>query len=162
MCTALLLRHFPYLWSAHHSTSFWPSYLSLSTHFHVVITISSSVFLSKWPNHHSLASLIFSLMFTTPALTFKIHDTNLIYPDIIGQQASGFEVRVSTNRYFHVAIGEMRLVTINSTLKNQHMVEVTVRTAPKATSVINCGSAIMCVVHWPRNSAIRLTLSRLL
>ena len=42
------------------------------------------------------------------------------------------------------------------------MVEVTVRTAPKATSVINCGSAIMCVVHWPRNSAIRLTLSRLL
>ena len=136
MCTTLLLRHFPYLGLAHHSTSFWPSYLSLSTHFHVLITISSSVFLFTWPNHHTLASLIFSLMFTTPALTFKVHDTNLIYPYIIGIQASGFEVRVSTNRYLHVAIGEMRLVTSKSTLENQHIVVVTGRTAPKATSVI--------------------------
>ena len=156
MCTTTSSSNFPYLGSAHHSTSFWYSYFLLSTHFHVVITISSSAFLSTWPNHHSLASLIFSLMFATPALTFKVHDTNLIYPDIIGQQASGFEVRVSTNRYFHVAIGEMRLVTSKSTLKNQHIVDVTGRTAPKATSVINCGSAIMCVVHWPRKSAIRL------
>ena len=35
-------------------------------------------------------------------MALKVHDTNLIYPGIIGQQASGFEVRVSTNRYFHV------------------------------------------------------------
>ena len=33
--------------------------------FHVRISISSSVFLYKWPNHFSL---IFSLMFATPAL----------------------------------------------------------------------------------------------
>ena len=44
------------------------SYLSVSTHFHVLITTSSSVFLSTWPNHLSLASLILSLMFATPAL----------------------------------------------------------------------------------------------
>ena len=36
--------------------------------FHVVITTSSSVFFSTWPSHPSLASLIFSLMFATPAL----------------------------------------------------------------------------------------------
>ena len=47
---------------------FRSSYLSLSTHFHVRITTSSSVFLSTWPNHFRLASLIFSLMFATPAL----------------------------------------------------------------------------------------------
>ena len=103
---------------------------------HYYIFISISLSLSTCPNHHSLASLIFSLMFTTPALTFKVHDTNLIYPYIIGQQASDFEVRVSTNRYFHVAIGEMLLVTSKSTLENQHIVVVTGRTAPKATSVI--------------------------
>ena len=42
---------------------FRSSYLSVSTHFHLLITTSSSVFLSTWPNHLSLASLIFSLMF---------------------------------------------------------------------------------------------------
>ena len=47
---------------------FRSSYLSVSTHFHVLITTSSSVFLSTWPNYLSLASLIFSLMFATPAL----------------------------------------------------------------------------------------------
>ena len=36
--------------------------------FHVLITTSSSVFLSACPNHLSLTSLIFSLMFATPAL----------------------------------------------------------------------------------------------
>ena len=35
------------------------SYISVSTHFHVLITTSSSVSLSTWPNHPSLASLIF-------------------------------------------------------------------------------------------------------
>ena len=33
-----------------------------------LITTSSSVFLSTWSNHRSLASLIFPLMFATPAL----------------------------------------------------------------------------------------------
>ena len=40
----------------------------LSSIFHVLITTSSSVFLSTWPNNLSLASRIFSLMFATPAL----------------------------------------------------------------------------------------------
>ena len=39
-----------------------------STHFHVRITTSPSVFLATWPNHFSLASLIVSLMFATPAI----------------------------------------------------------------------------------------------
>ena len=43
---------------------FRSSYLSVSTLFHAVITTSSSVFLSTWPNNLSLASLIFSLMHT--------------------------------------------------------------------------------------------------
>ena len=51
---------------------FRSSYLSVSTHFHlVVITTSSSIFLYTWPNpdnHISLASHIFSLRFATPAL----------------------------------------------------------------------------------------------
>ena len=73
----LLLRPFPYLGSAHRvfnlhvlpscassillliaPPQFRSSYLLVSTHFHVVITTSSSVFLSTWPNHLSLASLI--------------------------------------------------------------------------------------------------------
>ena len=45
---------------------FRSSYLSLSTHFHLLFT--DSVFLSTWPNHLRLASLIFSLMFSQPAL----------------------------------------------------------------------------------------------
>ena len=47
---------------------FRSSNLSVSTHCRLPITTSSSVFLSTWPNHLSLASLIFYLMFTTPAL----------------------------------------------------------------------------------------------
>ena len=43
--------------------------------------------------------------------------------------------------------GEMRLATNKSTLKNKLIVEVTGRSAPKTTSVINGGSAILCVVH---------------
>ena len=70
--------------------------------FNVLISKYSSVFLSTWLNHLSLASVIFSLRFATPALALMVSDTNLIYPGIIGRQASGFEVRVSTNRYFHV------------------------------------------------------------
>ena len=42
------------------------SYLSVSTHFYVLIT-TSSVFLSTCPNHISLASLIFLLTFAIPA-----------------------------------------------------------------------------------------------
>ncbi len=100
----LLLRHFPYLGSTHHSTSVLV-FLSFDIH-----PLPSSMFSLLHRRHccspHSLticlASVIFSLMFVTPALALKVHDTNLIYPGIIGQQASGFEVRVSTNRYFHV------------------------------------------------------------
>ena len=45
--------------------------LLTSSIFHVLITISSSVILSTWPNHLSLASLIFSLVFATPACKRK-------------------------------------------------------------------------------------------
>ena len=34
--------------------------ISMSTHFHVLITTSSSVFLSTWSNHSSLSSLMFA------------------------------------------------------------------------------------------------------
>ena len=47
---------------------FQSSHLSGSPHFHVLINTSTSVFLSTSPNHISLACLIFSLMFATPAL----------------------------------------------------------------------------------------------
>ena len=39
-----------------------------STHVHLLITTSSSVCLSTCPNHLSLASMIFSLMFATSGL----------------------------------------------------------------------------------------------
>ena len=95
----LLLRPFPYLGSAHQvfnlhvlrfcvSSIFTPFsfmyFLITSLHlsfgvpifrcpptstFHVLITTSSSVFLSACPNHLSLAYLIFSLMSATSALT---------------------------------------------------------------------------------------------
>ena len=70
--------------------------------FHVLITTSSSVFLSTWPNHISLASLIVALLFAKAALALKVHDTNLVYTGIIDQRASGFELSVSTDRYFRV------------------------------------------------------------
>ena len=50
--------------------------------------------------------------------------------------------------------GEMRLATSKSTLKNNPVVEVTGRSAPKITIVINGGSAILCAVHLPLNSAM--------
>ena len=40
-------------------------HLSFTLPIHVLITTSSSLILSTWPNHRRLASLIFSLMFTT-------------------------------------------------------------------------------------------------
>ena len=43
-------------------------FVSVSTHFHLLITTTSSVFLSTWPYRLSLASLPFSLMFATRAL----------------------------------------------------------------------------------------------
>ena len=100
-CT-MLLRHFPYLGSAHHSTSVLV-FLSFDVH-----PLPSSMFsflhLRQCFSPHGLTNSvsIFSLMFTTSALALKVSDTNLIYPGIIDQQASGFEVRVSTNRYFHI------------------------------------------------------------
>ena len=53
-----LLQVFSYNVAPH---QFWSSYVSVSTHFHLPITASSSVFLSTRPNSLSLASLIFSL-----------------------------------------------------------------------------------------------------
>ena len=47
--------------------SFSPQVPTISV-FHLLITTSSSVFLSTGANHLSLASLIFSLMFATPAI----------------------------------------------------------------------------------------------
>ena len=47
---------------------FPPSYLSVASLFHLLIPKSSSVFLSTWPNHLSLASLIFHFMFATSAI----------------------------------------------------------------------------------------------
>ena len=44
------------------------SLLVSHTHVHVIITTSSSVFLSTWPNHPSIAYLIFTLVFATAAL----------------------------------------------------------------------------------------------
>ena len=49
-------------------SQFLVSRLSVSTHFHVLITTSSSVFFSTCPIYLSLTSLIFFLTFTTPAL----------------------------------------------------------------------------------------------
>ena len=39
-----------------------------TSNFHIRITSSSSVCLSTWPNHPSLATLIFSLIFASPAI----------------------------------------------------------------------------------------------
>ena len=82
----------------HLALSFSPHVLTISV-FHVLITTSCSVFLSTCPNHislpcshyyillcislhvlnhHSLASLIFSLMFATPALA--LISSFLIFP----------------------------------------------------------------------------------
>ena len=51
--------------------------------------------------------------------------------------------------------GEMRLATNKSTLKNKLNVDVPARTAPKATSVIIDGSAILRVVHWSTQGAVQ-------
>ena len=48
-----------------HLPIFW---CSLTCIFHVLITTSSCVFLSTCPNHISLASLMVSLIYATPAL----------------------------------------------------------------------------------------------
>ena len=105
-CCQLLLRPFPYfailvllsfLFSPpciflYNITplQFRSSYLSVFTHFHLLITTSSSFFLSTCPNHPSLASLIFSLMFATPALVlissfliFSILFIPFIHPNIL-------------------------------------------------------------------------------
>ena len=44
----------------------------LTSIFHVLITTSLSVFLSTRPNHLSLTSLVFSLMFSTPAIGLSL------------------------------------------------------------------------------------------
>ena len=62
---SFLLLVFSYNITPHQSRS---SSLSVSIHFHVLITTSSLVFLSAWPNHLGLASLICSGMIATPAL----------------------------------------------------------------------------------------------
>ena len=64
-CVIMSLAHF---WFKNHL--FWPSCFSVSSHFQVLVTTFSSVFLSTCPNHLGLASLIFSFMFATPALAF--------------------------------------------------------------------------------------------
>ena len=65
LCVIMSLAHF---WFKNHL--FWPSCFSVSSHFQVLVTTFSSVFLSTCPNHLGLASLIFSFMFATPALAF--------------------------------------------------------------------------------------------
>ena len=66
---------------------FWSSYLSVSTHFHFpcLITTSSSVFLFTWPNHISLASLVFYIMFATPAIALisSVLNVSMLFIPII-------------------------------------------------------------------------------
>ena len=64
---------------------FRSSYLSVSTHFHVLINTSYSVFLSTCPMHLVLPSLIFSLMVATPALalTYSFPIFSIIFIPII-------------------------------------------------------------------------------
>ena len=72
-CSPVLCFFYLYLFRLHACSynitppPFRCSYLSVSTT-SVLINISSSVFLSTWPNHLSHASLISSLVFATPAL----------------------------------------------------------------------------------------------
>ena len=62
---------------------FRSSYLSVSTHFHVLITTSSSVFLSTRGNHLSLAPVIFSLMNSTPVLVSSLLVFSILFIPII-------------------------------------------------------------------------------
>ena len=54
----------------------------------------------SFPPHGLTITLsLLSLVFAIPALSFKVHDTNLIYPDCIGQQASGNYMLQATSTY---------------------------------------------------------------
>ena len=66
---------------------------SFTSIFHIPITISSSVFLSTWPNHLSLASLIFLLAFTTPALA---HISSLLIFSILFSPISHLNIQALT------------------------------------------------------------------
>ena len=94
----------------------------------------------------------------------KVYDTNLIYSRIIGLQASGREMNLKEVLKYELSPiptsmfttnGEMRLATSKSTLKNKLKVEITGRYAPKPTSVIIGGSAILWVVHWPTQRTVQ-------
>ena len=87
----------------------------------------------------------------------KVYDTNLIYSRITGMQASGRDMNLNEVLKYELAPiptsmftnnGEMQLTTGKSALKNKLKVKATERYAPKATSVIIDGSAILWAVHW--------------
>ena len=69
---------------------FWPSYLSVSIHFHLVITTSSCVFLSACSNHHSLPSVIVPLLFAMPLSLLPIIHLSILISVLSGKSCSAF------------------------------------------------------------------------
>ena len=92
----------------------------------------------------------------------KVYETNQIYSRIIGLKASCQDMNLNEGlKYESIPTsmftnnGEMRLATSKSSLENKLKIEVTGRYAPKATSVIINGSAILWVVHWPTQGTVQ-------
>ena len=116
---------------------------SISSIFHVLITKSSSVFLSTCPNYLSIASLIFSLMFATPALTLISSVLIFLLPSSISTFSflfflAGFAQRVLLPRsYFH-------------TLENQVTKYETIVNTVIITFLMVIHS---CFLHWPTTHA---------
>ena len=116
---------------------------------------------STWPGefHDTLPKKVRAMVITKKHIqvgSAEVYETNLIYSRIIGLKASCQDLNLNEGlKYESIPTsmftnnGEMRLATSKSSLENKLKVEVTGRYAPKATSVIINGSAILWVVHWP-------------
>ena len=94
----------------------------------------------------------------------KVYDTNVIYPRIIGLQASGREVDIDDVLKYELApipmamfdsSGDMRVAKTKSTLKRQLQVETSNRITDQDNCLIIDGSAMLWVIPWPTHGKVQ-------
>ena len=101
----------------------------------------------------------------------KAYNSNAIYTQVIGLQASGRDLDLEDVLSYELAAvpislftetGDLQIPTSKATLKNKLKVEVSPECIPKPTDIVIDGGAMLWVVHWPSNGTVKDNINNVL
>ena len=94
----------------------------------------------------------------------RTYNSNAIYTQVIGPQASGRDLNLEDVLSYELAAvpislftetGDLQIPTSKATFKNKLKVEVSPECIPKPSDIIIDGGAMLWVVHWPSNGTVK-------